>query len=134
VPDDIKKVVQGKFVRYILTNSGKVFGMGRFKHYQALSNRGENFDQFVDLTDVWDEIVGEHASGEKIVDVYSGKHCVMIITEGGKLFSSGYVSYRYYDDEIRQNRHNHEDYPIYIKPPVEGMKARCVFHTSRAYA
>ena len=42
------------------------------------------------------------ASDDKIIDVDGGKHFMIIVTEKGKVFTSGYMMYRAVD-QIRQN-------------------------------
>ena len=39
----VKKVVNGKTCRWMLTTDGSVYGHGQFKHYQATSSRSEHF-------------------------------------------------------------------------------------------
>jgi len=55
---------------------------------------------------------------DKIVDIAAGKNCWVIITEGGKVYNQGFVSYREISSEDRYNSENYEDYPheIYLPP------------------
>ena len=69
---------------------------------------------------------------DKIVDVSLGKHFIMIVTESGKVYGSGYVFYRYLS-RCRENSQRDEDYPYLIKMP-DGYKAKKVFCSTDNYS
>ena len=95
----VKKVVQGKSCRFMLTTDGKTYWHGQTKHYQTTSSMSENF------TDEWRESPDHLWKNEddKIIDITAGKNCWQIITEGGKVYNQGFVSYRYFYSDDRYN-------------------------------
>ena len=115
---DYKKVTLGKFSRIILTNSGKVFFNGQNKKYMLRSSVDVNahvskFGEIKDLFPIDD--------GDKIIDIASGKHFLICVTEQGKCYGSGYIFYRYLS-QCRRNSQNDEDHPYELKLP-QGYKA-----------
>ena len=67
---------------------------------------------------------------DKIIDIVAGKNCWVIITEGGKVYNSGYMSYRNLDSADKYNEENYEDYAHEIKLP-EGATNPRVFISSK---
>ena len=55
---------------------------------------------------------------DKIVDIVSGCHYVVVLTEAGKIHCSGYRFYRNFDSSIRHNNENYEDWPFYLDAPA----------------
>ena len=61
---------------------------------------------------------------DKIIDVDGGKHFMIVVTEKGKVFTSGYMMYRAVS-EIRYNAEENEDFPCELKlntTETEGWK------------
>ena len=62
---------------------------------------------------------------DKIVDICGGKSHMIVMTEGGRVYASGYTLYRNLS-ESRSNPENNEDYPFEIRMPDE-YKATAIF-------
>ena len=54
------------------------------------------------------------------MDITAGKHYAAVVTTNGKLYASGYIFYRYFED-CRSNTENNEDYPFLLRMP-NGLK------------
>ena len=116
-----KRVCAGKFFRLILTNEGRLFFCGQNKKYMVGKDIEVN-----QMVDKFYEIVNLYplASDEKIIDVDGGKHFMIVCTDKGRVFTSGYMMYRAVP-EIRRNNEENEDFPCELKlsqPETEGWK------------
>jgi alpha-tubulin suppressor-like RCC1 family protein len=117
-----KKVCAGKFFRLILTNEGRLFFCGQNKKYMVGKDIEVNqwCDKFYEVQNLF-----PLSSNEKIIDVDGGKHFMIIVTDAGKVYTSGYMMYRTVS-EIRHNSEENEDYPCELRlntPETEGWKA-----------
>ena len=63
--------------------------------------------------------------GDKMIDVACGKHYTTVATKNGKVYASGYIFYRHFNDS-RRNPENNEDYPFELRLP-DGWKAEKVY-------
>jgi len=106
-----KRVCVGKFFRLILTHEGQLFFCGQNKKYMIGKDIDTNahVDKFVEVKDLF-----PIASDDKIIDVDGGKHFMIVVTQKGKVFTSGYMMYRAVS-EIRSNTEENEDYPCELK-------------------
>ena len=76
-----------------MTKEGKLFFQGWSKKYMLGDNVGnsEKLNQFYEVrADLF-----PRDQSDKITDVSLGKHFIMIVTESGKVYGSGYVFHRY---------------------------------------
>jgi hypothetical protein len=64
---------------------------------------------------------------DKIVDFVCGKHYNVVLTESGKMICSGFVFYRTFDSNMRQNDENYEDWPFKVPAPNGFDKALKAF-------
>lgn len=64
---------------------------------------------------------------DKIVDFVCGKHYNCVLTESGKMICSGFVFYRTFDSDMRQNDENYEDWPFKVPAPDGYCKALKAF-------
>lgn len=120
-----KKITCGKYNRAILDEDGKLFFQGRSKTYMF----GSDFDggpclrSFVKIDE---DFYPREDKTDKFIDVALGKKHIVLVTEGGKVYGSGYVFYRRVRPEARKNEQNNEDYPFEIFLPA-GWKAIACF-------
>ena len=117
-----KKVCAGKFFRLILCNDGRLFFCGQNKKYMIGKDIEVNAqcDKFYEVS----KDLFPMASDDKIIDVDGGKHFMIVVTEKGKVFTSGYMMYRAVS-EIRYNAEENEDFPCELKlntTETEGWK------------
>ena len=54
---------------------------------------------------------------DKIVDWVCGRHTNVVLTESGKMICSGYYFYRQFDQSLRANDENYEDWPFKVTAP-----------------
>jgi len=93
-PDDCAdylKIDTGKFFRVLLTKENKLFFSGQNKKYMLGKEVEVNAyaEKFVEIKNLF-----PMAAAEKIVDVAGGKHFMVVVTDLGNVFSSGYLLYR----------------------------------------
>ena len=122
---NIKKVIQGKFNRVILTESNDLFFSGQPRKYMFGSGVGTTYDS---LTKVRDNFYPME-EGDSIVDLTGGRHYTAIATKNGKVYASGYMFYRVFSG-CRRNNQNDEDYPYELRMP-DGWLAERVYGTER---
>lgn len=106
-----KRCCAGKFFRLILTNEGRLFFSGQNKKYMVgkeveVNTHVEGFTEISNLFPM--------ASDDKIIDVDGGKHFMIVVTEKGMVYTSGYMMYRAVS-EIRHNSEENEDFPCQLK-------------------
>ncbi len=82
------------------------------------TGRNEHVDHFWKLPDNFFRL----EEGDQIVDIGAGKHHMIVATQHGKIYASGYIFYRYFS-ECRHNRESDEDYPFELRLPAGGWKA-----------
>jgi alpha-tubulin suppressor-like RCC1 family protein len=93
-PDDCSdylRIETGKFFRLLLTKKNKLFLNGQNKKYMLGKDVEVNAytDKFFEIKNLF-----PMAAGEKIVDVAGGKHFLVVVTDLGNVFASGYMLYR----------------------------------------
>ena len=64
---------------------------------------------------------------DKIVDFVCGKHCNIVLTESGKMICSGFIFYRKFNENMRANDENYEDWPFKVPAPEGYHKALKAF-------
>ena len=101
-----------------MTKSGKLFFNGQNKRLQV-GNCDEN-DHQQHFWEIPEDFYPRDVN-DKIVDIASGRHNNVIVTESGKVYAAGYALYVALRN-CRHNSKNHENYPFEIKLP-EGFKA-----------
>ena len=96
VPDDCKDIIKmtaGKFNRCLLTSDGSIYFIGQAKKYM-LSSRVSQSDYSREFNKVSDTLFPKGVN-DKIVDVTLGKNFIIVTTESGECYGSGYYFYRY---------------------------------------
>ena len=87
-------------------------------------SRDDNIEKFSELEDNFFRL----EDGDKVTDIAGGKCHVVIATQNGKIYGSGYTFYRHFSN-CHFNSENNEDYPYELKLP-EGFKAATAIWTS----
>jgi alpha-tubulin suppressor-like RCC1 family protein len=84
---------------------------------------GENYEDNWRLhEDIWKN------GDDKIIDIVAGKNSITAVTQAGKVWNQGYVSYRMFDEEERVNEQNNEDFAHDIKLPEGATNPRVFAH------
>lgn len=93
---NFKKVAHGKFFRLVLTEEGRLFCNGQNRKYMMGSgvNTNDHVDHFHELANDF----FPKAENDKIIDCAGGKSQIVIATEQGKVYGTGYLFYRRFNN------------------------------------
>jgi alpha-tubulin suppressor-like RCC1 family protein len=97
---DYKKVAIGKFFRIILTKQNRLFFNGQNKHH-TIARMCDDLNSWVDAFHEITSLFPLEA-GDKIIDCDGGQHFIIVCTEKGKVYCSGYKMWNYVSSDVRQ--------------------------------